>query len=107
MREIVVGEAAAGLVEVVIEAVVDGGADGDLRAGEEALHGVGHDVRGRVADDREALGVRGLDGGECERGVDGGVEIDDLSVRSNRDDVVAELALRGEQIARGLLFVGL
>jgi hypothetical protein len=52
LAQVVVGEAAAGLVEVVIEAVVDRGTDGDLGAGEEALHRVGHDVRGRVADDR-------------------------------------------------------
>ena len=36
--------------EVVIEAVLDGGADGDLRAGEELLHRLRHHMAGVVAD---------------------------------------------------------
>jgi hypothetical protein len=56
LAQIVLGEAAALLLEVVIEAVVDRGADGDVRAGKEALHRVGHHVSGRVADDARPPG---------------------------------------------------
>ena len=38
------------LGEVVIEAVLDGGADGDLHLGKQALHSLGHDVRGGVTE---------------------------------------------------------
>ncbi len=37
-------------VEVVVEAVVDGGADAELDAREELLYGGGHDVGQRMAD---------------------------------------------------------
>ena len=44
-----------GLSEIVVEAVLDGGADGDLDLGEELLHRLGHHVRGRVAERRQGL----------------------------------------------------
>ena len=40
-------------VEVVVEAVLDGGADGDFHLGKQSLHGLGHDVRGGVTEGRE------------------------------------------------------
>ena len=43
--------------EIVVEAVLDHRADRDLRVGKQLLHRVGQQVRGRVADDVEALGV--------------------------------------------------
>ncbi len=43
--------------EVVIEPVLDGRADRDLRAGEQFLHRLGHDVAGVVADGVERLGA--------------------------------------------------
>ncbi len=43
--------------EVVVEAVLDHRADGDLRFGKELLHRVGEQVRRGVADDVQALGV--------------------------------------------------
>jgi hypothetical protein len=49
LGQIVQGEG-FGAGEVVIEAVLDGGADGHLRAGEELLHGFRHHVAGVVAD---------------------------------------------------------
>src|SRR2546426_7524963 len=39
--------------EVVVEAVLDGGADGDLHLGKQTLHRLGHDVRGGVTEGRE------------------------------------------------------
>ena len=48
-RREVFGRQRAGQVEVVVEAVVDGRADAQLRAREELEHGLGHDVRGGVA----------------------------------------------------------
>ena len=43
-------------VEVVVEAVGDRRTDAELRLGVDALHGLRHDVRGRVAQDVEAVG---------------------------------------------------
>ena len=43
--------------EVVIEAVLDHRADGDLRAGVELLHGLGHHMRRVVADQLERFRV--------------------------------------------------
>src|SRR5947208_9442587 len=40
-------------VEVVVEAVLDGGTDGDFHLGKQSLHGLGHDVRGGVTEGRE------------------------------------------------------
>ena len=45
----------AGPLEVVVEAVLDDRADGDLGLGEEPLHRLRHEVRGRMADDAQAL----------------------------------------------------
>ena len=46
----------AGFSEVVVEAVLDGRADGDLDLGEELLHRLGHDVGGGVAQRGQRLG---------------------------------------------------
>jgi hypothetical protein len=98
LREVVLGEGALGLLEVVVEAVVDRGADGDLGAREEPLHRVGHDVGRRVADDREAARV--LRGHELVRRgrVDRRVEVDDFAVDREGDDVLQE-AFFGEELA--------
>ena len=94
-----------GLVEVVVKAVLDGGADGDLRAGEEPLHRVGHHVGRGVADDREALGIGGPDGRErVHVHVHGRVQIDRAAADLDGDDVLVELAGGCEQLARGLSF---
>ena len=57
-------------VEVVVEAVLDGGTDRDLGLGEEAFYGRGHDVRGAVVQRLErrvlARGLRGH-GGQVRR----------------------------------------
>ena len=45
-----------GLQEIVVEAVLDGGADGDPDLGEELLHRLRHDVRGRVTQGGQRLG---------------------------------------------------
>ncbi len=42
-------------VEVVVEAVADGGADSQLRIGEQLEHGGGHDVRRRMAHGVETI----------------------------------------------------
>ena len=42
-------------VEVVVEAVLDRRADAQLGVGEELLHGLGHHVRGGVAQDVQAV----------------------------------------------------
>jgi hypothetical protein len=48
-------------IEVVVEAVLDRRADAQPGAGEQLLHGLREDVRGRVADDRAPVGARGGD----------------------------------------------
>ena len=44
-------------LEVVVEAVVDGRAEADLRVGAQPSHRRGEDVRGRVAQHRERVGI--------------------------------------------------
>ena len=46
-----------GELEVVVEAVLDRRADGDLHARVEAPDGLGEQVRGRVAEDVERVGI--------------------------------------------------
>ena len=55
-REIVLGEGRVAL-EVVIKAVLDHRADGDLRRRPKFLHGFGEDVRSVVPDQSEAVGA--------------------------------------------------
>jgi hypothetical protein len=43
--------------EVVVEAVLDGGTDGDLHTGEQPLDRLGHHVRGGVSQSRERRGI--------------------------------------------------
>jgi len=53
----VLGCEGLGLPEVVVEAVLDRGPDRELHGGKEALHGLGHDVRGGMAERRERRGI--------------------------------------------------
>ena len=48
-------------VEVVVEAVLDGGTDAELRVGEELEHGRGHHVRRAVPHRGEVVGCVGSD----------------------------------------------
>ena len=66
--------------EVVVEAVLDHRADGDLRAGEQLLHRLRHQVRGRVAQDVEALGALRRDDRELGVGLDAVAGVDQLAV---------------------------
>ena len=68
------GAKGCGPVEVVVEAVLDDGADGDLGLGEELLHGVGHEVRAGVPVDVQGLG--GPVGEELDGAVPGEREVD-------------------------------
>ena len=60
----VVGGEGALVRKVVIKAVVDHRADGDLRLREQFLDGVGQQVGGGVADQLQAIGVFGGDDGQ-------------------------------------------
>ena len=53
----VIGREGTGSVEVVIETGVYGRADGDLHAGEELLHGGGHDMRRGMTQQLKPFGV--------------------------------------------------
>ena len=74
-----------GAVEIVVEAVLDGRADAELRLGIEFQHRGGQQVRGGVAVDFERLGILG--GQDLQRGVlfDGAGEIEHLAVDLGRD----------------------
>ena len=76
-RQVLVGDGAAG-PHVVVEALADGGAEGEFHALEESHHGPGHNVGCRVPHHAEAARVTGedrLDGGGAfgwERSVEAG-----------------------------------
>ena len=57
----ILGRQRAGQLEVVVEAVLDGRADAQLRAGEQVHDGLGHDVRGRVAHRVERIAGMGVE----------------------------------------------
>ena len=99
--EIFVGEVAVGAIEVVVEAVFDGGPDGDLGAGEKPLHRVGHDVRGRVANDVEPRWIGLADDLERRVGCDRRHQVDGPIADPDRDDVLGELSLRARR-SRGV-----
>ena len=76
----VVGGDVLGQQEVVEVAVIGCRAEGDLRAGEQLLHGLGHDMGAGMAQDMQRLGAfrrDDLDGGAI---VDGGGQVDELAV---------------------------
>ncbi len=66
--------------EVVVEAVLDGGTDGDLGAGIKLLHCLRHYMRGVVANEIECLGVPGGDDGQCGVMVDQVAGVDEPAV---------------------------
>ena len=66
--------------EVVVEAVFDDRADRDLRLGEELLHRIRQQVRGRVADDFQAVGVFLGQDRQHRVGVDAVAGVDDLGL---------------------------
>ena len=73
------------VAEVVVEAVFDHRADGDLRIREQLLDGVGQQVGGGVADDFQPLGVFGCEDGEPAVTGDGKARVDHLVVHLARD----------------------
>jgi hypothetical protein len=83
-------------VEVVVEAVLDRWADAELRLGEQLLDRLGQDVRGRVPEDRLAVGLVDRDALD-DRAVRQLVrEVAQLTVHPGRDD----LGPPGEQLPR-------
>ena len=76
--------------EIVVEAVVDHRADGDLRAGPERLHGFGQHVRGVVANEFQRARILAAD--EFDLGVvlDRVGEIGELAVERHGDRPLGE-----------------
>ena len=75
-----VGGDVLGQQEVVEVAVIGCRTEGDLRAGEQLLHGLGHDMGAGMAQDVQCLGAfrrDDLDGGAI---VGGGGQVDELAV---------------------------
>ena len=90
----------SGRREVIEESVLDRRADRHLRAGVEALHRLGHQMGGRMAQHVEPLGAVGLDRLDRSVILDRAAEIDQLAVEARGDDVaparaVEHLADRG------------
>ena len=101
--QVVLGEVpAVGQLEVVVEAVLDGGPDGVPRAGEEVGDGLCHHVRGRVPEHLAAVrrfGRHDRDGGVV---VDRAVEVDPFAVDLGGERVLREtLADRRRDLRRG------
>ena len=92
--EVLGGEGAA-RVEVVVVAVLDGRTDPDLHAREEALHGVGGQVRGRVAVDLERVGVLRGDHLEGARLGDRALQVEDLPGDLDGERVLREAGADG------------
>ncbi len=82
----VLGREGLGDVEVEVEAVGDGRADAELRLRVDLLHGLRHDVRRRVAQDREPVGRVDPHGLDDVAGGDIGREVLQLPVDAHGDD---------------------
>ena len=82
--------------EVVVEAVLDGGPDGDLRLGMKLLDRLGEDVRRVVAQEVEPVGLGSGDDGGAGIRLDDGGEIAQLPVQPHGDRVA------GKPLADGL-----
>ncbi len=68
-----------GELEVVVEAVLDRGADRDLHAGIEPAHRLGEQVRGRMPEHRERVAVAGVPRGQ---------DLDRLAVGERRPQIL-------------------
>jgi hypothetical protein len=89
--EVVLAEVrAVGQLEVVVEAVLDRGADRVLGAGIEVGDGLGHHVRRRVPQHLTTLGRRGDDDLDLRVVVERGAEIDPLAVDPCRERVLGQ-----------------
>jgi hypothetical protein len=86
LREVGLGDRLREL-EVVVEAVLDRRPDRDLHAGVEAAHRLGEQVRGRVAQDGERVGVVLVAGGE---------DLDPLAVLERQPEVL-DAAVRADE----------
>jgi hypothetical protein len=94
------GPARSGVV--VVEAIVGRRPEGHLRAREQTLHSVGHDVRARVPDDRQRIRVVRADWGNLGGPVGKrGVQIVDLAIHAGGHGVLAKGATLFEHLAGG------
>jgi hypothetical protein len=88
-------------LEVVVEAVVDGRAEADLRVGAQAAHGRGERVRARVAQHGERLGVALGEHAERAAAPQRRHEVLHLAVDAHRDGRAQQpLADRRDHVAR-------
>ncbi len=94
-RREVLGRERLGAVEVVVEAVLDHRADGDLRAGPEPLHRLGQHVRRVVADELEGSGVLAREELELGVGVERVGEVGEHAVAHHGDGALGEAGRDG------------
>ncbi len=88
--------------EVVVEAILDNGTDGHLGFGEQLLHGLGQKMRGRVADDLQAVRVLVRDNRQLRIGADDVRGIDQLPVDATGERGLAQACtnIRGNLVDR-------
>src|SRR5699024_877994 len=86
--------------EVVVEAIGDGRADAELGLGIDLLHGLGQDVGGTVAQDRQPVLAGDVDALDMLSVLEPLAEITQLPVDAQGDDLAAALEQLG---ARGAL----
>ena len=86
----VLGGEGLGAVEIVVPAVLDHRADGDLHVRPELLHGARHDVGGVVADEFEGGGVLRGDHGEAGVRLDGAGQVGEAAVDLDGERGLAE-----------------
>jgi hypothetical protein len=88
--------------DVVVEAVFQRRAVGELGVGPEALDGFGHDVRGRVAQHEEGLGIAVGEDGDLVVAGEARGEVDDLAVDFCGDGGLGQaLADRAREVEHG------
>src|SRR5712691_7022145 len=76
----ILGRKGALVRKIVVEAVLDHRADGDLRIGEQLLDRVRQQVRGRMPQDLDALGIALGDDGDIGVRIDAVAGVDQLAV---------------------------
>ena len=91
----ILGRERALVRKVVVEAVLDDRADGDLRLGEQILHGIGHQVCRGVPDDVQAFRILVGDDGHLGVLADGAGQIDQFSVDTTGKSGLGESGTNG------------
>jgi hypothetical protein len=88
-------------LEIVVEPILDGGAEADLGIGSQAANGCGEDVRARMPKNGERFGVLLGENPEIAALSERGVQIDDFAVNLDRDRVTKQSGPMDATMSRG------